>query len=81
MANNTQDEKDPNKQRCSGMYSRKAWGGSVDPFILINFEKQSPDGDADPIVSLVVFEWKDEDFVGRYPDSEALAVWRCLWFL
>ncbi len=73
-----QDEKDSNRQRCSGMYSRKSWGGSVDPFILVDLEKQTPDGDADPIVSLVIFEWRDEGFVGRYPSPEAIEVWPTL---
>ncbi|KAH9828923.1 Membrane protein PTM1 [Teratosphaeria destructans] len=47
-------------QKCSGMYSRKAWGGNVDPFILTKFRQPSPppplrtpaDGD-DPVVSAV----------------------------
>lgn len=50
------------------MYSRKAWGGSIDPFILTTFVK--PDGlglDGDPLVSLVIFEWGDEDLIGRIP--------------
>ena len=47
------------------MYSRKTWGGSVDPFILVEFTKPDDlaDGD-DPLVSLVIFEWEDRDFVG-----------------
>jgi len=47
------------------MYSRKAWGGSVDPFILLKFEKSKtiPDGE-DPIVSLVIFEWQDHNLIG-----------------
>lgn len=54
------------------MYSRKSWGGSVDPFILTKFVK--PDNipeDQDPVVSLVLFEWRDKDFVGKpvAPDS------------
>ncbi|KAI9829524.1 MAG: hypothetical protein M1826_005568 [Phylliscum demangeonii] len=65
------DEKNANRQRCSGMYSRKAWGGAVDPFILTSFEKQVPAGDEDPVVSLVIFEWKDEKFVGKYSDPAA----------
>ncbi|KAL2821566.1 lung seven transmembrane receptor-domain-containing protein [Aspergillus granulosus] len=47
--------------QCAGMYSRKAWGGNVDPFILVKF---APD-DADPLVSLVMFEWTDENLIGR----------------
>lgn len=56
------------------MYSRKSWGGSVDPFVLVNLEKQTPEGDADPLLSLVIFEWKDEEFVGVYPTPDAVSV-------
>lgn len=46
------------------MYSRKGWGGNVDPFILVKFIK--PDEPAgDPTVSLAVFEWKDRPLTGR----------------
>ena len=51
------------------MYSRKAWGGDTDPFIETKFTKTSPEGDEDPMVSLVIFEWKDEELVG-VPESE-----------
>lgn len=56
----TQDEQ--KRLQCSGMYSKKAWGGSVDPFIETKFIK-SEDGD-NPFVSLVVYEWRDEDLIG-----------------
>ncbi|KAL2800444.1 lung seven transmembrane receptor-domain-containing protein [Aspergillus keveii] len=51
--------------QCSGMYSRKAWGGNVDPFILTKFAKVTPPDDANPLVSLVIFEWTDENLIGR----------------
>lgn len=51
------------------MYSRKAWGGSVDPFILNRFLPYKPAGDGaeidDPVVAVVLFEWKDEHLLGR----------------
>jgi PTM1-like protein len=53
------------------MYSRTAWGGPVDPYINVMFPpKQVPDGQ-DPAVSVVIFEWKDEDLIGirEKPDS------------
>ena len=53
------------------MYSKTAWGGSVDPFILTKFIQATPQGDEDPIVSLVIFEWKDEDLVGVWPSEDA----------
>lgn len=48
------------------MYSRKSWGGSVDPFILLKFQKPTniPEGE-DPMVSLVIFEWRDHDLIGK----------------
>ena len=49
------------------MYSRKAWGGPVDPFILTKFMPSQIEGNDDPIVSLIIFEWQDEDLIGRYP--------------
>ena len=51
------------------MYSRKSWGGSVDPFILTKFIKDDSEGDSDPIVSMVMFEWQDEHLIGRLPQS------------
>ena len=48
------------------MYSRKAWGAEVDPFILTKFAKVE-DGTTtqDNLVSLVIFEWGDESLIGR----------------
>lgn len=57
------------------MYSKKAWGGPVDPFILIKFTDVGKEQNGDPIVSLVVFEWRDEDFVGIRPNPESYQVW------
>ena len=56
-------------QKCSGMYGPHSWGGEVDPFILTRFEKY--EGGADPVVSLIVFDWRDFDYIGKYrtPDS------------
>lgn len=51
------------------MYSRKAWGGEIDPFILTKFVKVEDTADQDVLVSLVIFEWGDESLIGR-PISE-----------
>ena len=51
------------------MYSRKSWGGQVDPYILVKFRESPVEDDADPVVSLVMFEWKDEDLIGRRPEG------------
>lgn len=54
------------------MYSQQAWGGAVDPFILLKFIPYV--GDEDPVVSLVIFEWKDEDLIGVYESPDATQV-------
>lgn len=66
----TQDEQ--MREQCSGMYSKKAWGGSADPFILTKFIK-SEDAD-NPLVSLIVYEWRDQDLIGVWLSSEASEV-------
>lgn len=54
------------------LMTETAWGGTVDPFILLKFLPYQ--GDQDPVVSLVIFEWKDEDLIGVYPTPEATMV-------
>lgn len=52
------------------MFSRKGWGGAVDPFILTKFVKpEDIPEDQDPVVSLVMFEWSDRDYVGKLMDD------------
>lgn len=69
-----QNQEKENQQRCSGMYSRKSWGGAVDPYILTKFIKLTPEEDVDLVVSLVIFEWKDEGLIGIHPDGEPTKV-------
>jgi len=59
------------------MYSRKAWGGNVDPFILVKFSKAETT-EGDPLASLVIFEWNDEELIGEYRsgDSDVRAPYR-----
>jgi hypothetical protein len=64
-----QKRDDAHRQRCSGMYSRKSWGGQVEPFILVKFRNTTIEGDGDPLVSLVIFEWNDEALIGRHPEG------------
>lgn len=56
------------------MYSRKAWGGAVDPFILTKFlaydSNGATDDPADPVVAFVIFEWKDERLLGASPSGD-----------
>ncbi|EEP80129.1 conserved hypothetical protein [Uncinocarpus reesii 1704] len=47
------------------MYGKKAWGGDVDPFIHVTLNKLPPK-EPSPMMSLVIFEWKDEGLIGRY---------------
>ena len=72
MPSQTQEEL--KSQQCSGMYSRKAWGGSVDPFILAKFVKPQQNSTEDPLVSLAVFEWRDKDLIGVWPSEKAAKV-------
>lgn len=58
----------------AGMYSKAAWGGPVDPFILAVFPNDTITADEDPIVSLIIFEWKDQGLIGAFPDPEAFSV-------
>lgn len=58
------------------MYSHKSWGGAVDPpFILTKFIKPDdiPEG-SDPIVSIVVFEWRDKGLIGKPAGPDGLEV-------
>ncbi|GLI72573.1 membrane protein ptm1 [Penicillium ochrochloron] len=71
LANDVEIKSDEaHRQRCSGMYSRKAWGGSVDPFILVKFSK-AENQEGDPLASLVIFEWNDEELIGQYRSGDA----------
>lgn len=51
------------------MYSRKAWGGKTDPYILTKFIKPEK-VEGDPTISLVVFEWSDRDLIGHVTSPE-----------
>lgn len=51
------------------MYSKTAWGGPVDPFILVKFTDVGKDRGDDPVVSLLIFEFMDEDLVGVRPSG------------
>ncbi|KAI9713106.1 MAG: hypothetical protein M1820_001091 [Bogoriella megaspora] len=57
------DQKEQSQQICSGMYGKKSWGGSTDPFILATLVK--PEESTDAIVSLVIYEWGDENLIGK----------------
>lgn len=45
------------------MYGKKSWGGDINPFILLKMEAVKDK--KDPIMSLAIFEWKDESLIGR----------------
>ncbi|KAI0402644.1 lung seven transmembrane receptor-domain-containing protein [Xylaria palmicola] len=65
------DQSDTNRQKCAGMYSKADWGGPVDPFILTVFPNDTIKDDEDPVVSLIIFEWKDQDLIGAFPSPGA----------
>ncbi|KAI9743859.1 MAG: hypothetical protein M1818_002593 [Claussenomyces sp. TS43310] len=56
-----------NNEKCAGMYSRKAWGGDVDPFILTKFVKPTGEAVEDKVVGLIIYEWKDASLIGLVP--------------
>ncbi|RMD41360.1 hypothetical protein DV735_g3766, partial [Chaetothyriales sp. CBS 134920] len=58
-----------NRQRCSGMYSQKAWGGPIESFILVKFAQVEDAEASDPVTSLLIFEWQDREFIGQQPAS------------
>lgn len=68
-----QNQQADNQEQCSGMYSRKSWGGSVDPFIDVVFSPYSAplgqDGIEDPTIAFMIFEWQDESLIG-VPDRD-----------
>lgn len=53
------------------MYSRKSWGGDVDPFILIKFLKKDGREAPKKPVSLLIFEWNDFDLIGQWPENDS----------
>ncbi|SPO01076.1 related to PTM1 - member of the major facilitator superfamily [Cephalotrichum gorgonifer] len=58
------DQTVENNRRCSGMYGKNSWGGPVDPYIEVVFVNDTVKPETDPIVSLLIFEWKDLPLVG-----------------
>ncbi len=55
------------------MYSKKSWGGSVDPFILVKFIKngEKNKGIQDPTVGVAIWEYKDTLLLGK-PEDQAV---------
>lgn len=52
------------------MYSKKSWGGKVEPFILVKFIKNGEKNKdiTDPTVGVVIWEWKDSMLLGKPSD-------------
>ena len=44
----------------------------MDPFILTKFDNSTVQGDADAIVSFIIFEWHDEQFLGIEQDDRTV---------
>jgi hypothetical protein len=52
------------------MYSKKSWGGKVEPFINIKFINSDKNKDIqDPTVGVVIWEWKDSLLLGKPSDK------------
>lgn len=64
------------RQKCSGMYSKKSWGGKVDPFILVKFlhTGERNQGIEQPTVGIVIWEWKDTLLLGKPADKPVAEV-------
>lgn len=43
------------------MYAQKIWGGKTEPAITLKFTPS----DSDKLVSVLIFEWEDREFLGR----------------
>ncbi|GAB1320779.1 Membrane protein ptm1 [Madurella fahalii] len=71
------DETDDNRQQCYGMYSKNAWGGPVDPFIQVKFTDVGKDLGDDPVVSLLIFDWIDQDLIGVVPEGKLNRIGIC----
>ena len=49
----------------------------MDPFILAKVLQSPPEEDQDLMVSLVIFEWQDDNLIGVYPSPTSTAkVWK-----
>ena len=52
------------------MYSKKSWGGNVEPFILVKFLKAEAKEGTDPMVSLLIYEYGDTNLLGKPAEAE-----------
>ncbi|MCJ1308994.1 hypothetical protein MMC25_002649 [Agyrium rufum] len=57
-------QKNDEQDQCNGMYGKNAWGGNVDPYILVRFDNVTAQDATNNTVSLVIFEWADERLLG-----------------
>lgn len=69
-ANTTQTHESQYSQQCSGMYSKKSWGGKIEPFIMVKFiETDKPQPVEDPTVAVMIWEWQDSNLLGLPADA------------
>ena len=60
------------------MYSKKSWGGAVEPFILVKFVNNDKNKDInDPTVGVIIWEWKDSPLLGKPSDKPIEDVSSC----
>ena len=52
------------------MYSKKSWGGKIEPHILVKFTGKKDDipDDVDATVGVLIWEWQDGDLRGKPHD-------------
>ena len=62
------------------MYSKKSWGGKVEPFILVKFMKNGERNKEveDPTVGVVIWEWRDTLLLGKPEDVGVNEVYEAL---
>lgn len=63
------------QQTCAGMYERGTFGGSVNPFISLNFTRIT--GDDQPSVSLAIYEYADVEKIGVWDDRTLRRYYVC----
>ena len=46
----------------------------MDPYISLKLEKEISEGDSDPLVSIIIYEWRDEMYIGKLASPDDLQV-------
>ncbi|KAG7872149.1 hypothetical protein KL938_005356 [Ogataea parapolymorpha] len=62
---------------CTGMYSKQDWGGPVDPFIKVDVKRFGSDDASHSPLSLIVFEYRDLDYIGVHDNHTGKTHYVC----